>query len=190
MAQLHHGRITQKVCVGSRRGWEKVPSHPDTFSHCLQRHRTLLSVHQIDCMWYHFLSLPRSLSHLEIKHDVPCPESWWQIASAAEWAHRTLTVGPAQRSVRYWELVRRMFSQECLSVENLSTTTLEPYGAANIMLFLQSSVREASGWATMTGRLSMDRVEVSDVKLPVCDRIPLTFLFPSCCRLSRRHSTT
>ena len=109
-------------------------------------------------MWYHFLSLPRFLSHLEIKHDVPCPESWWDITTAAEWAHRTLTYGPAEPSMKYWELVRRMFSQNCMPKEGIPN--LEPYGAANIMLFLQSSVREASGWATMTGRLSMDRVEV------------------------------
>lgn len=115
----------------------------------------------MDCMWYHFLSLPRSLSHLEIKHDVPCPDSWWQISSAAEWAHRTLTVGPAEKSMRYWELVRRLFSQNCVPTEGIPPN-LEPYAAANIMLFLQSSVREASGWATMTGRLSMDRVEVSN----------------------------
>ncbi|KAI3400988.1 hypothetical protein diail_1196 [Diaporthe ilicicola] len=35
--------------------------------------RTLFAVHQIDALLYQFLSIPRSLSHLEIKHELPCP---------------------------------------------------------------------------------------------------------------------
>lgn len=50
--------------------------------------RTLFAVHQIDALLYQFLSIPRSLSHLEIKHELPCPDGCWAAPSAAEWAYQ------------------------------------------------------------------------------------------------------
>ncbi|KAL2829544.1 fungal-specific transcription factor domain-containing protein [Aspergillus cavernicola] len=116
--------------------------------------RTLLAVHQIDALWYQFLSIPRSISHLEIKHDLPCPEGHWTASSAAEWAHRQLVArqGPA---VQYADAVRRFLSQD--SSDLATIPSFDPYGAINITQFLISSAREISGWSTMTGMLSIDR---------------------------------
>jgi hypothetical protein len=33
------------------------------------RKQTILAAHQIDALWYQLLSVPRSLSYLEIKHE-------------------------------------------------------------------------------------------------------------------------
>ncbi|KAL2819390.1 fungal-specific transcription factor domain-containing protein [Aspergillus granulosus] len=115
--------------------------------------RTLFALHQIDALWYQFLSIPRSISHLEIKHELPCPEEQWAAASASEWAHRQLVTrqGPA---VQYADAVRRFLSQD----SELSTIpAFDPYGAINIAQFLISSAREISGWSAMTGMLSIDR---------------------------------
>ncbi|KAL4748312.1 hypothetical protein BDW72DRAFT_214891 [Aspergillus terricola var. indicus] len=116
--------------------------------------RTLFALHQIDALWYQFLSVPRSISHLEIKHDLPCSGEQWAAASAEEWAHRQLIRGQTgPQSLQYADAVRRFLSQESL----VSLPAFDPYGAINIAQFLISSAREISGWSTMTGMLSIDR---------------------------------
>ncbi|KAH8424400.1 uncharacterized protein LDX57_002151 [Aspergillus melleus] len=116
--------------------------------------RTSFAVHQIDALWYQFLSIPRCISHLEVKHDLPCPEDQWTASSAADWAHRQLVARHPGPSVPYPEAVRRFLSSETSSIP-----TFDPYGAVNVAQFLISSAREASGWSTMTGMLSMDRLD-------------------------------
>lgn len=118
--------------------------------------RTLFAVHQIDALWYQFLSIPRSLSHLEIKHDLPCPEDYWTASSSVEWAHRRLVARQSGSSVQYPEAVRRFLSSDA---DLSSIPAFDPYGAINIAQFLVSSAREVSGWSTMTGMLSMERLE-------------------------------
>ncbi|KAL4742509.1 fungal-specific transcription factor domain-containing protein [Aspergillus similis] len=116
--------------------------------------RTLFALHQIDALWYQFLSVPRSISHLEIKHDLPCLAEQWAAASAEEWAHGQLIRGQTgSQSLQYADAVRRFLSQESL----VSLPAFDPYGAINIAQFLISSAREISGWSTMTGMLSIDR---------------------------------
>ncbi|KAJ5641108.1 fungal-specific transcription factor domain-containing protein [Penicillium herquei] len=116
--------------------------------------RTLFAVHQIDALWYQFLSVPRSISHLEIKHELPCPESQWSAVSSAEWAHRRLLVNSSGPSVRYADAVRLFLSSDS---DLAAIPAFDPYGAINIAQFLISSAREISGWSTMTGMLSMER---------------------------------
>jgi hypothetical protein len=118
--------------------------------------RTVFAVHQIDALWYQFLSIPRSLSHLEIKHDLPCPEDYWSASSSVEWAHRRLIARDSGSCTGYSEAVRRFLSPD----SDLATIpAFDPYGAINITQFLVSSAREVSGWSTMTGMLSMERLE-------------------------------
>ncbi|KNG83187.1 hypothetical protein ANOM_008836 [Aspergillus nomiae NRRL 13137] len=100
--------------------------------------RTSFAVHQIDALWYQFLSIPRSISHLEVKHDLPCPEAQWTAPSAAEWAHRHLVARNPGPAVPYPDAVRRFLSSDAL-----------PH--------LQRA--RVSGWSTMTGMLSMDRLD-------------------------------
>ncbi|KAJ5083482.1 hypothetical protein N7456_012909 [Penicillium angulare] len=116
--------------------------------------RTLFAIHQIDALWYQFLSIPRSISHLEIKHDLPCPEDQWSAPSSADWAHRRLLSGNSGPSVQYSDAVRRFLSP---GGEIDSIPPFDPYGAINIAQFLISSAREISGWSTMTGMLSIER---------------------------------
>lgn len=116
--------------------------------------RTLFAVHQVDALWYQFLSIPRSISHLEIKHDLPCPEDQWKSTSSAEWAHRQLVSRNPGPSVQYADAVRRFLSADP-DLQDLPS--FDPYGAVNIAQFLISSAREISGWSTMTGMLSMER---------------------------------
>lgn len=118
--------------------------------------RTILAAHQVDALWYQFLSIPRSLSHLEIKHDLPSPEGCWTAASAAEWAHQRLNASPGALPVQYPDAVRRFLSR---SPEVDSIPPFDPYGAINIAQFLLSSAREVSGWSTMTGQISLERFE-------------------------------
>ncbi|RLL93463.1 hypothetical protein CFD26_101295 [Aspergillus turcosus] len=117
--------------------------------------RTLFAVHQIDALWYQLLSIPRSISHLEIKHDLPCPEDHWTASSSAEWAHRQLTARyHTGTPVQYADAVRRFLSPDG---DLSSIPRFDPFGAINITHFLISSAREISGWSTMTGMLSMER---------------------------------
>jgi hypothetical protein len=117
--------------------------------------RTILAAHQIDALWYQFLSVPRFLSHLEVKHELPCPEDCWSACSAADWAHRRL-VSPQAPQTQYTEAVRLFLSH---SSEVDSIPSFDPYGAINIAQFLLSSAREVSGWSTMTGQVSLERFE-------------------------------
>lgn len=119
--------------------------------------RTLFAVHQIDALWYQFLSIPRSISHLELKHELPCSENYWAAPTPAEWAHRQLVAGHhSGLSVLYTDAVRRFLSPEA---DLNSIPAFDPYGAINIAQFLISSAREVSGWSTMTGKLTMERIE-------------------------------
>lgn len=116
--------------------------------------RTVFAVHQVDALWYQFLSIPRLISHLEIKHDLPCPESHWSASSSGEWAHRRLVASNSGAPVQYADAVRRLLSPD----SDLTTLpAFDPYGAINVAQFLISSAREISGWSTMTGILSMER---------------------------------
>lgn len=116
--------------------------------------RTLLAVHQIDALWYQLFSIPRSLSHLEIKHDLPCQEDLWTACSSAIWAHRKLESSQSAPLVPYSDVVR-IFLSSNPDIDSLPNFDL--YGAINIAQFLLSSAREMSGWSTMTGRLSLER---------------------------------
>lgn len=118
--------------------------------------RTLFAVHQIDALWYQFLSIPRSLSHLEVKHDLPCPVDYWTASTSVEWAHRQLVGRNPASSVPYPDAVRCFLSSEA---DVKTIPAFDPYGAINITQFLTSSAREISGWSTMTGRLSTERLE-------------------------------
>ncbi|XPS97013.1 hypothetical protein M3J09_006257 [Ascochyta lentis] len=118
--------------------------------------RTCFAVHQIDALWYQVLSVPRSLSHLEIKHELPCPEDHWTAASSGEWAHRQLLLRQAGPTVQYPEAVRRFLSS---NADLCTLPPFDPYGTINITQFLISSAREISGWSTITGILSIERVE-------------------------------
>lgn len=120
------------------------------------RKRTLFAAHQLDTLWYQFLSIPRLLSHLEVKHNLPCPADFWSAATPAEWAHRQLIAQSSGSVVPYPDAVRRFLSSDG-SLDGLSE--FDPYGAINITQFLISSAREVSGWSTMTGRLSMERLD-------------------------------
>ncbi|KAL4798591.1 fungal-specific transcription factor domain-containing protein [Aspergillus venezuelensis] len=126
-----------------------------TFIKSESHKRTLFAIHQIDALWYQFLSIPRSVSHLEVKHDLPCPQEHWAASSPEEWAHRQLVKqqGP---SLQYADAVRRFLSHDSAS-SLTSIPSFDPYGAINITQFLISSAREISGWSTMTGMLSIDR---------------------------------
>lgn len=124
--------------------------------------RTLFAVHQIDALWYQILSIPRSLSHLEIKHELPCPEDRWAASSAAAWAHRQLLTGHATPPLQYADAVRRFLSSDA-AVDSLPP--FDSYGAINITQFLLSSAREVSGWSAMTGRLSLERLETLKASL-------------------------
>ncbi|KAL1599528.1 hypothetical protein SLS60_007331 [Paraconiothyrium brasiliense] len=117
--------------------------------------RTLYAIHQIDTLWYQILSIPRSLSHLEIKHDLPCRESFFTASSSGEWAAKQLLAKNQASPVPYSDAVRRLLSGAHLD----AIPDFDPYGTINITHFILSSAREVSGWSTMTGTLSMDRIE-------------------------------
>lgn len=125
--------------------------------------RTLFAVHQVDALWYQLLSVPRSISHLEIKHDLPCPEDYWTAPTSTDWAHRQLlsasysSAGAGIGTVQYAVAVRMLLSPP--DPELISLPAFDAYGAINIAQFLISSAREISGWSTMTGTLSMERLE-------------------------------
>ncbi|KAF1945612.1 hypothetical protein EJ02DRAFT_34412 [Clathrospora elynae] len=118
--------------------------------------RTLFAVHQIDTLWYQFLSIPRLLSHLEIKLDLPHPEYYWSASSSGEWAHRQLIARQPGESIQYQDAIRRILSS---GTDISAMPACDPYGTINITQFLVSSAREISGWSTMTGMLSMERLE-------------------------------
>jgi hypothetical protein len=119
--------------------------------------RTMFAAHQIDTLWYQLLSIPRQLSHLEIKHELPCPETFWTASSSAEWAHRKLVAQHlGTRPMQYADVVRQLVSS---GIDINSIPEFDPYGTVNITHFLASSAREVSGWCTMTGTVSTERIE-------------------------------
>ncbi|RSM02895.1 hypothetical protein CEP52_007747 [Fusarium oligoseptatum] len=144
---------------------QPIPTEPTTtkdldslwreFIRAESHKRTLFAAHQIDTLWYQLLSIPRQFSHLEIKHELPCPEDHWTASSSVDWAHRKLVAGNSGTSVQYPDAVRRFLSGADLS----SLPAFDPYGAINITHFLVSSAQEISGWCTMTGMLSTERLE-------------------------------
>lgn len=127
-----------------------------TFIEAESHKRTLFAAHQLDTLWYQFLSIPRQFSHLEIKQELPCPEEQWVASSPAEWAHRKLVSGVSGSPVQYPDAVRRFLSS---SLDLTSLPAFDPYGAINITHFLVSSAQEISGWSTMTGMISTERLE-------------------------------
>jgi hypothetical protein len=129
----------------------------------LTGHRTLFALYALDAIWYEILSMPRSLSHLEIKHDMPCSDELWRQPSATDWAHRTL-VGDRSMSTP----VPNLSTFDSYGpVPNLST--FDSYGLYLVILFLLTGVREVSGWSTMTGRACLERFEVSQIYLYLVD---------------------
>ncbi|KZZ92579.1 Transcription factor [Moelleriella libera RCEF 2490] len=118
--------------------------------------RTLFAAHQIDALWYQLLSIPRQLSHLEIKHELPCPEEFWTAKSSVEWAHRKLASLQPGPLPPYSDAVKSFLSP---SIELRSLPTFDLYGAVNITHFLSSSAREISGFCAMTGIFSTERLE-------------------------------
>ncbi|OIW25769.1 hypothetical protein CONLIGDRAFT_582201 [Coniochaeta ligniaria NRRL 30616] len=133
-----------------------------SFARAESQKRTAFTVHQIDALWYQLLSIPRSISHLEIKHGLPCPEDFWTASSPAEWAHRQLMTPNPGPPVQYADAVRRFLAP---NADLESMPHFDSYGAINIAQFLISSAREISGWSTMTGLLSMDRFEILQASL-------------------------
>jgi hypothetical protein len=117
----------------------------------------------MDGVWYQILSLPRLLSHLEIKHDMPCPDTVWAIETAADWAHYRLLAShrneASLETMQYSESVRHMFAVPDLDRKHFPHLGLQ--GVMNVINFISSSLREVSGWSTMTGSVSMERPEVS-----------------------------
>lgn len=120
--------------------------------------RTILAVHQMDALWYHLLSVPRLLSHLEIKHDLPCSTHDWTAPTSAQWAYRRLTRQPTSSSCpTYADAVRQIFATDCAAEHILAAS--DPFGLTSFAHFALSSIREVSGWSSITGCVSMDRVE-------------------------------
>ncbi|WVQ81088.1 hypothetical protein IAT38_003210 [Cryptococcus sp. DSM 104549] len=116
--------------------------------------RTAYSLFVFDSTWYHFMSRPRCLSHLEIKHELPCSDDTWSATSSAEWAHRALLVNPgAAPRMRFLEAVRSMFAQAN------DPLRLDAMGASIMTHFILAGVREMTGWTTMTGRSCFERFE-------------------------------
>ncbi len=120
--------------------------------------RTILALHHMDALWYQLLSVPRSISHLEIKHDLPCPESTWNARSAEDWALRRLTADDTGTPMRYSDAIRQLLSADSGVAP---PPRLEYQGTLNVIHFLLSSIREVSGWSAMTGRVSLERYEVN-----------------------------
>jgi hypothetical protein len=61
---------------------------------------------------------------------------------------------------RYIQAVRT-----CMSPNHSSCSPkYDAHGGLLIILFMLSSVREQSGWSTMTGRVSFERFEVSTLE--------------------------
>lgn len=120
----------------------------------------MFCIYHLDAIEYCLISRPRSLSHLEIKHELPLPDAFWNIKTSAEWAHRTLTGGLAVNKTRYFDAVRATLSG---TPESTPITQLDTQGTMLVMMFHYTSLREVSGWSTMTGRMSLERFEVGRV---------------------------
>lgn len=155
--------LTQPCCAQRRRHSSFAPARDlhglwAHFRRTESQKRTVLAAHQIDALWYQLLSIPRSLSHLEIKLELPCAPACWAAPSAEAWAYLQLTTpGGGRSSVQYSDAVRHFLSPEPDMADLLPP--FDPFGAVSIAQFLLSSAREVSGWSAMTGRLSLERLE-------------------------------
>ncbi|KAL6230640.1 hypothetical protein BDW75DRAFT_234244 [Aspergillus navahoensis] len=92
--------------------------------------RILFALHQIDALWYQFLSVPRSISHLEIKHDLPCPGEQWTATSAEEWAHgQLIRMQTGSQSIQYADAstMTGMLSIDRFGALRSSLETLHPF---------------------------------------------------------------
>nr|XP_019009590.1 uncharacterized protein I206_05148 [Kwoniella pini CBS 10737]OCF48371.1 hypothetical protein I206_05148 [Kwoniella pini CBS 10737] len=138
--------------------------------------RTLFFVYQFDAAYYLILSEPRRLSHLEMKHDMPCAEGLWTAPDVSTWAHRSIigTIdqsGP--RGQRYIHVVRSWMSPSA----QVPSVPVSPYSALLVVLFCSTSMREVSGWSTMTGKICFERFEALNASLQaiepvVCGQAP------------------
>lgn len=117
--------------------------------------RTLFCIYNFDALFYCLISRPRSLSHLEIKHGLPLPADFWAMGTETAWAHRMLTQSSNRPKIRYIDAVRQSFTCSADFNNSLDTTSIQL-----ILMFYYTSLREVSGWSTMTGRASLDRFEV------------------------------
>ncbi|CAH0034037.1 unnamed protein product [Clonostachys rhizophaga] len=148
--------MAQPTFTNASEATEDLDSLWHEFIRAESHKRTIFAVHQLDTLWYQFLSIPRLFSHLEIKHELPCPEDYWAAPTSVQWAHRQLVNKNTGSSVPYPDAIRRFLSPEG---DPASIPAFDSYGAINITHFLVSSAREISGWSTMTGMLSMERLE-------------------------------
>ncbi|OCF39364.1 hypothetical protein I317_06849 [Kwoniella heveanensis CBS 569] len=117
--------------------------------------RTLYAAYHLDTLWYHTLSVPRGISHLEIKVDLPCPEAAWTIPTAAEWAFHGLVTETSHSPTRYLGAIRM-----CLSADATEKgVSFDTYGCLAMILYALSGVREMSGWSTVTGQVPIERFD-------------------------------
>lgn len=122
----------------------------------------------LDAVLYCLVSRPRSISHLEVKQDLPAPEGFWTTTSASDWAHRTLTGSLNYTKHRYIDAVRKTLAGPSHSHGSGSGPGqgpgpgihLDTMGTLMVMMFHYTSLREVSGWSTMTGCMSLERFEV------------------------------
>jgi hypothetical protein len=127
---------------------------------------TTLALHHIDSIYYQLLSVPRLISHLEIKHDLPCGRALWKCSTASNWAHRNLVADRAAPPVRYCDAIKRVLRSD----PGNDAGWLECPKVA-IIHFLSSSLREVSGWSAMSGLVSPERFEVRRI-IPGSGRLP------------------
>jgi hypothetical protein len=74
----------------------------------------------------------------------------------AEWAHQMLVGSMNRPKIRYIDAVRQSFNCSAEYMSSLGTPSVQL-----VLMFHYTSLREVSGWSTMTGRASLDRFEVS-----------------------------
>ncbi|CED82116.1 hypothetical protein PROQFM164_S01g003283 [Phaffia rhodozyma] len=123
--------------------------------------RTMLTLHHMDALWYQLLSVPRLISHPEIKHSMPCHESVWSIATASDWAHRTLVMKPsAPIPIRFSDAIKKVLC----AAETGESCPAEFY-TVGVLHFLTSSLREVSGYSAMTGQVSQERFKTLSTSL-------------------------
>lgn len=117
--EIHHRVVSLSRSGGLTSTSSRDPSQAEDldalwrqFAQAEALKRTLLVAHQTDALWYQFLSIPRSMSHLEIKHDLPCSTQLWEAPSAERWAHRQFTTCYSGEPVLYGEAVRRFLAPD------------------------------------------------------------------------------
>lgn len=106
------------------------------------------------------------MSHLEIRHEIPCSDNLWSQSTATGWAHASLTddSGP---SPRYITAVRGYLSNSAEA--GAVSSSLNAYALTLVHSFVLSSVRESSGWSTMTGQVCFERFGVSLLSLALAN---------------------